>query len=99
MAELKQRLAERPYIIYDGFADSGALVDRASRLSPGVTRTKQDLPHFQLEYSSFLSDARVGGRALASGYKMIPLMEGARTLTLDDQVMTAKLRVEVRKRG
>jgi hypothetical protein len=98
LSELKQRLAERPYIIYDGFADSGALVDKASRLSPGVTRTKQDLPHFQLEYSSFLSDARVGGRALASGYKMIPLTEGARTLTLDDQVMTAKLRVDVRKR-
>jgi hypothetical protein len=98
LSELKQRLAERPYVIYDGFADSGALVDRASRLSPGVVRSKQDLPHFQLEYSSFLSDARVGGRALASGYKMIPLIEGVRTMTLEDQVMKAKLRVEVRKR-
>ena len=99
LPELKQRLAERPYIIYDGFADSGALVDRASRLSPGVLRNKQDLPHFQLEYNSFLSDARVGGRALASGFKMIPLIEGVRTMTLEDQVMKAKLRVEVRKRN
>jgi hypothetical protein len=99
LSELKHRLAERPYIIYDGFGDSGALVDKASRLSPGVTSSKQDLPHFQLEYNSFLSDARVGGRALASGYKMIPLAEGVRTLTLEDQVMKATLRVEVRKRG
>jgi hypothetical protein len=29
---------------------------------------------------------------------MIPLTEGVRTLTLSDQVMKAKLRVEVRKR-
>ncbi|HEX6036037.1 MAG TPA: hypothetical protein VFY83_16485, partial [Anaerolineales bacterium] len=98
LTELKQRLAERPYIIYDGFADSGALVDKPSRLSPGVQRSKQDLPHFQLEYNSFLSDARVGGRALASGFRMIPLVEGVRTMTLEDQVMKAKLRVEVRKR-
>jgi hypothetical protein len=99
LSELKQRLAERPYIIYDGFADSGALVDRLARMSPGVTKSKQDLPHFQLEYSTFMSDERVGGRALASGYKMIPLVEGTRTLTLEDQVMTTKLRVEVRKRN
>jgi len=42
-----------------------------------------------------MSDERVGGRALASGYKMIPLAEGTRTLTLEDQVLTTKLRVEV----
>ena len=98
LTELKQRLAERPYIIYDGFADSGALVDRAARMAPGVSKSKQDLPHFQLEYSTFMSDERVGGRALASGYKMIPLAEGTRTLKLEDQVMTATLRVEVRRR-
>jgi hypothetical protein len=98
LSELKQRLAERPYIIYDGFADSGALVDRESRMSPGVSKSKQDLPHLQLEYSTFMSDERVGGRALASGYKMIPLAEGTRTLKLTDQVMTATLRVEVRQR-
>jgi hypothetical protein len=99
LTELKQRLAERPYIIYDGFADSGALVDRLARMSLGVSKSKQDLPHFQLEYSTFMSDERVGGRALASGYKMIPLSEGTRTLTLEDQVMTTKLRVEVRRRA
>ncbi|HJR79338.1 MAG TPA: alpha/beta fold hydrolase [Anaerolineales bacterium] len=98
LTELKQRLAERPYIIYDGFADSGALVDKMARMGPGVLRSKKDLPHFQLEYSTFLSDERVGGRALASGYKMIPLVEGTRTLTLEDQVMKVKLRVEVRRR-
>jgi hypothetical protein len=98
LTELKQRLAERPYIIYDGFADSGALIEKASRFGPGVLRNKQDFPHFQLEYNSFLSDARVGGRALASGYKMIPLIEGVRTLKLEDQVMKATLRVEVRRR-
>jgi hypothetical protein len=98
LTELKQRLSERPYIIYDGFADSGALVDKPARMGLGVLKSKQDLPHFQLEYGIFMSDARVGGRALASGYKMIPLAEGTRTLTLEDQVMKAKLRVEVRKR-
>ncbi|HET6823012.1 MAG TPA: hypothetical protein VFH34_10205 [Anaerolineales bacterium] len=98
LSELKQRLAERPYIIYDGFADSGALVDRTARLSPGISKKKQDLPHLQLEYSTFMSDERVGGRALASGYKMISLTEGTRTLKLEDQVMTATLRVEVRRR-
>ena len=97
--ELKERLAKRPYIIYDGFADSGALVDKTSRLIPGVQKSKQDLPHFQLEYNSFMSDARVGGRALASGHKMIPLSDGIRIMTLDDQVMKAKLRVEVKRRS
>ena len=86
------------YIIYDGFADSGALVDRTARMAPGVSKTRQDLPHFQLEYSTFIEDERVGGKALASGYKMIPLAEGVRTLTLEDHVMKAKLRVEVRHR-
>lgn len=98
LTELKQRLAERPYIIFDGFADSGALVDKAARMAPGVSKSKQDLPHFQLEYSTFMSDERVGGRALASGYRMIPLAEGTHPYKLDDQVMTATLRVEVRQR-
>jgi pimeloyl-ACP methyl ester carboxylesterase len=98
LLELKQRLQERPYIVYDGFADSGALVENAARLVPGVAKSKQDLPHFQLEYSSFLSDARVGGRLLASGFKMIPLFKGTRIMTLEDQVMKAKLRVEVKQR-
>ena len=98
LAELKDRLKQRPYIIYDGFADSGALVDRPSRMGLGVLKSKQDLPHFQLEYSSFLSDERVGGKLLASGFKMIPLSQGIRIMTLEDHVMKAKLRVEVRKR-
>src|SRR5215213_5014127 len=98
LTELKQRLQQDPYVIYDGFADSGALVDNAARLVPGVLRAKQDLPHFQVEYSSFLSDERVGGKLLASGYKMIPLTEGTRIMTLEDQFMKAKLRVEVRQR-
>jgi pimeloyl-ACP methyl ester carboxylesterase len=100
-SELKERLQERQhiYIIYDGFADSGALVDRAARMAPGVMKSKKDLPHLQLEYSTFMSDERVGGKALASGYKMIPLAEGVRTFTLEDQVMKAKLRVEVRRRA
>src|SRR5918912_453681 len=58
-SELKQRLQQNPYIIYDGFADSGALVDSSARLAFGVVKSKQDLPHLQVEYSSFLSDARV----------------------------------------
>jgi len=98
LSELKQRLQERPYIIYDGFADSGALVDRPARMALGVTKSKKDLPHFQLEYSSFLSDERVGGKLLASGFKMVPLSKGSRTMTLEDQVMKAKLRVEVIER-
>jgi len=98
LSELKQRLTERPYVIYDGFADSGALVDRPARMAPGVMRSRLDLPHFQLEYNTFMSDERVGGRALASGYKMIPLVEGVRTLAMEDQVMKTKLRVEVRRR-
>jgi pimeloyl-ACP methyl ester carboxylesterase len=97
--ELKQRLKERPYIIYDGFADSGALVDRRARMVPGVAKSKQDLPHFQLEYSSFLSDDRVGGKLLASGFKMIPLSKGTRTMTLQDHIMKAKLRIEVTPRA
>lgn len=98
LTELRERLKQRPYIIYDGFADSGALVDRPSRMALGVTKSKQDLPHFQLEYSSFLSDDRVGGKALASGFKMIPLSPGTRIMTLEDHVMKAKLRVEVKQR-
>lgn len=97
-AELKQRLRERPYIIYDGFADSGALVDRAARLGLGVSRSQKDLPHFQLEYNLFMSDERVGGKALASGYRMIPLSEGIRSMVMVDQVMRARLRVEVKRR-
>ena len=65
----------------------------------GVLKSKQNLPHFQLEYNVFKSDERVGGQALASGHKMISLSEGTRTMTLEDQVMKAKLRVEVRKRN
>jgi hypothetical protein len=98
MAELKLRLQENPYIVYDGFADSGALVDSAVRMGFGVVKSKQDLPHLQLEFNSFLSDARVGGKALASGFKMVPLIEGTRFMTLEDQIFTAKLRVEVKKR-
>jgi hypothetical protein len=41
----------------------------------------------------------VGGRALASGFRMISLAEGVRNLILEDQVMKATLRVEVRKRN
>jgi hypothetical protein len=67
-------------------------------MSTGVSKSKKDLPHFQLEYTVFVADERVGGRALASGYKMVPLAIGARTLTLEDQAMKAKLRVEVRRR-
>jgi pimeloyl-ACP methyl ester carboxylesterase len=96
--ELKERLKEQPYIIYDGFADSGALVDRGARMGFGVQRNRQDLPHFLLEYSSHMSDERVGGKALASGHRMIPLVEGIRTLWMEDQYMKAKLRVEVRRR-
>jgi hypothetical protein len=40
----------------------------------------------------------VGGKLLASGFKMIPLSEGIRIMSLQDQVLKAKLRVEVRKR-
>jgi hypothetical protein len=40
----------------------------------------------------------VGGKALASGYKMIPLIEGTRIMTMEDQVMKAKLQVEVTRR-
>lgn len=98
LAELKTRLKERPYIIYDGFADSGALVQRASRAELGLLRSKQSLPHFQLEYNAYKSDERVGGQALASGHKLIALTEGVRTISLEDQVMKAKLRVEVRRR-
>lgn len=98
LAELKTRLKKDPYIIFDGFADSGALVDKAARMSPGVQEGKKDLPHLQLEYNSFMSDARVGGKALASGYLMIPLAEGEQFLTLEDHVMTAQLKVEVRRR-
>ena len=98
IAELQSRLKTNPYIIYDGFADSGALVDKAARASSGVLKSKEDLPHFQLEYSSFQSDERVGGKLLSSGFKMIPLSEGVKTLILEDQLMQAKLRVEVRRR-
>ena len=98
-ADLKQRLKERPYIIYDGFADSGALVDKASRMSLGVSKSKQDEPHLQLEYSSFESDDRVGGRSMGSGNTVIPLVEGNKTIMLKDQYMTAKLRVVVKRRN
>jgi hypothetical protein len=97
LTELKQRLQEKPYIIFDGFADSGALVERNARIGFGVTKSKQDFPHLQLEYSSFLSDLWVGGKFLGSGSRMIPLTEGTRTFSLDDQMLRAKLRVEVRK--
>jgi hypothetical protein len=99
LTELKVRLTERPYIIYDGFADSGALVSRAARSEFGLLRSKQNQPHFQLEYNAYKSDERVGGQALASGHKLIALTEGVRTMTLEDQVMKAKLRVEVRRRS
>ena len=98
LTELKERLQKDPYIIFDGFADSGALVDRAARIGFGVTKNKLDIPHLQLEYNSFLSDLWVGGKFLGSGSRMIPLTEGTRTYSLEDQILKAKLRVEVRKR-
>ena len=98
LTELKDRLKERPYIIYDGFADSGALVRRTARTEFGLLRSRQNLPHFQLEYNAYKSDEHVGGQALSSGHKLISLAEGTRSITLEDQVMKATLRVEVRKR-
>ena len=98
LAELKERLQKDPYIIFDGFADSGALVDQAARIGFGVTKSKLDIPHLQLEYNSFLSDLWVGGKFLGSGSRMIPLTEGTRTFSLEDQILKARLRVEVRKR-
>jgi hypothetical protein len=98
LAELKERLQKDPYIIFDGFADSGAVVDRAARTGFGVTKSKLDIPHLQLEYNSFLSDLWVGGKFLGSGSRMIPLTEGTRTFSLEDQILKARLRVEVRKR-
>src|SRR5678816_4799820 len=84
LSDLKEYLLENPYIIYDGFADSGALVDNEARMGLGVVRSKQDLPHLQVEYSSFISDERVGGKLLASGFKMVPLIVGKQTMTLED---------------
>lgn len=75
------------FFIYDGFADSGALVDRAARMGFGERKITQDQPHFLLEYSSHLSHDWVGGKALASGHRMILLAEGVRTLTLEDQYL------------
>ena len=98
LSELQVRLNVNPYIIYDGFADSGALVDKAARASAGILKRREDLPHLQVEYNSYQSDERVGGKALASGYKMIPLIEGTRVMTMEDQVMKAKLQVEVTRR-
>jgi hypothetical protein len=97
-SELRQRLKERPYIIYDGFADSNAIVSRAARTEFGLLKSKQSGPHFQLEYHAYKSDAHVGGQALASGHKLISLSKGTRVITLEDQVLKAKLRVEVRPR-
>src|SRR6185369_2117564 len=94
LSELQVRLNVNPYIIYDGFADSGALVDKAARAGAGIQKSREDLPHLQLEYKSYQSDERVGGKALASGYKMIPLIEGTRVMTMEDQVMSTKLQVE-----
>ena len=98
LGELTERLQERPYVIFDGFADSYALVSRAARTEFGLLKSKQNLPHFQLEYNAYKSDDRVGGQALSSGHRMIALVEGTRTIILEDQVVKAKLRVEVRKR-
>ena len=98
ISELQTRLSVNPYIVYDGFADSGALVDKAARAGAGVLKSKEDLPHLQLEYNSYQSDERVGGKALASGFKMIPLIEGTRVMIMEDQVIRAKLRVEVTRR-
>ena len=99
LTELKQRLAERPYVLYDGFADSGALVDKQARATLGVARGKLDLPHLQLEYSSFLADERLGGKLLGSGFTMIPLAVRKQTITLKDQHFIVTLRVDVSKRG
>jgi hypothetical protein len=99
LIELQERLSKDPYIIYDGFADSGAMVEKAARAVAGIAKSREDLPYFQLEYSSFQSDDRVGGKLLASGFKMIPLVEGIKTITLEDQALRTKLRVEVRKRN
>jgi len=99
LSDLKKYLLENPYIIYDGFADSGALVDNEARMGLGVVRSKQDLPHLQVEYSSFISDERVGGKLLASGFKMVPLVIGKQTMTLEDQILKSKLQVVVTSRA
>jgi hypothetical protein len=99
MVDLKKYFQEKPYIIYDGFADSGAIVDSAMRAGAGILKSKQDLPHLQLEYSTYVSDTFVGGKAVGSGFKMIPLVEGSKTMFLEDQTFRATLRVEVQKRA
>ena len=99
IAELKTYFQKNSYyIIFDGFADSGAIVDNAMRAGVGIPKNKQDIPYLQLEYSAFISDAFVGGKSVSSGWKMIPLVAGKRTITLEDQAFKATLQVEVQKR-
>jgi PGAP1-like protein len=99
LTELKLYLKDKPYVIYDGFADSGALVDKSARMGFGVAENEQDLPHLQLEYGAFKSDLFVGGQSVGSGCVMIPLIEGTNLISFEDQTFTATLQVEVQKRA
>ena len=98
LAELQTYLKVRPYIVYDGFADSTALVDHDARAVPGVAENMLNKPHLQLEHSSFRSALGVGAQLVGSGYDMVPLIEGTTSVTIEDQTFTATIEVDVQKR-
>lgn len=98
LAELRKVVKNGRYQIYDGFADSGAIVRKSERDIPGVVKNTEDLPHFQLEFLSFLYDKWVGGKQIGAGFAMLPLSEGDSTMTLEDGAFKAELLVSVTRR-
>lgn len=99
MNELGQYLAQVPYTIYDGFADSTAIVPTELQPQPGIQADKMALPHLQLEHYSFLYNGLVGAQAVGSGCDMIPLVpDTISEIPIEDEVFQAVLLVKVSKR-
>lgn len=96
--ELQQAVQSGRYLLYDGFADTGAMVEREERRALGVTASQANKPHFQLEFGSFAEDRKVGAKPLGAGFVMVPLTKGETEITLKDQAFTATAKVVVSDR-
>ncbi|OPZ86719.1 MAG: PGAP1-like protein [bacterium ADurb.Bin429] len=98
LAELNSIVSAGRYVVYDGFADSAAVVPLAGLEMPGVAASEAEVPHLQIEHRSYLYNAFVGGMPVGSNYTMVPLILGVTHITASDQEFNFTLGVSVTKR-
>ena len=98
LAALQEAVTAGRYVVYDGFADSAALIPIAGMQMPGVAAERAEVPHLQIEHRSYLYNAFVGGMPVGSNYTMVPLTAGVSHVNLGDQEFDFTLAVSVTHR-